>query len=245
MTAPDSFYDELARLQQAPGLGRLESVVSYLRSRNDEPWPTWASALERADVRIESDPLSFELGRCSPAAKALAASTTLTRLTSISFTWEGLDGEGVAALVRSPVTKLCTSVTFDFCTEGGSGQDAALSAFAEPSFARSIRQLSLRGDSLDAGHAATLAGYEWLASLTALDLGHMEAENELGDDGAKTLAECRHLSGLRSLGLAGCGLTDDGAKALLASPHLKTCSFDLEDNDLSGEILEQALARDA
>lgn len=53
MVASESFYDELARLQQAPGRDRLESVVSHLRSRKDAPWPTCRLDLEGNDLSGE------------------------------------------------------------------------------------------------------------------------------------------------------------------------------------------------
>ncbi len=45
-------------------------------------------------------------------------------------------------------------------------------------------------------------------------------QNELGNEGARVLAGCPLLSGLRVLRLANCGIGDEGARALAESPHL-------------------------
>ncbi len=61
-----------------------------------------------------------------------------------------------------------------------------------------------------------------------LDLGHNPG---LGDDGARVLAGCPHLAGLRVLRLADCGVGNDGARALAESPHLdRLTTLDLSNN---------------
>ncbi len=50
-----------------------------------------------------------------------------------------------------------------------------------------------------------------------LDLSQNE---QLGDEGARVLAACPHLSGLRELRLANCGIHDDGVRALAECPYM-------------------------
>jgi uncharacterized protein (TIGR02996 family) len=66
--------------------------------------------------------------------------------------------------------------------------------------------------------------------LRELDLSH----NELGEAGARALAECRLLKDLRVLRLASCGITDAAARLLADSPHLnKLVALDLANNPVN------------
>ncbi|MBY0513000.1 MAG: TIGR02996 domain-containing protein [Gemmataceae bacterium] len=66
--------------------------------------------------------------------------------------------------------------------------------------------------------------------LRELDLSH----NELGDVGARLLAETPHLAGLAVLRLAGCGITGDGTPFLANSPHLnRLVVLDLANNPVN------------
>lgn len=66
--------------------------------------------------------------------------------------------------------------------------------------------------------------------LAELDLSH----NELGEAGARVLAESPLLAGLKVLRLIGCGIPDDGARAFATSPHLnKLVALDLGNNPVN------------
>ena len=66
--------------------------------------------------------------------------------------------------------------------------------------------------------------------LQELNLGHNE---EFGDAGARVLARCPHLDGLRKLRLARCAIEDDGARALAESPYLnRLVVLDLNNNPI-------------
>ncbi|MDB5309399.1 MAG: hypothetical protein JWO38_3601 [Gemmataceae bacterium] len=66
--------------------------------------------------------------------------------------------------------------------------------------------------------------------LRELDLSH----NELGEAGARVLADCTLLGGLKVLRLTGCGIPDDGVRALANSPHLnRLIAIDLGNNPVS------------
>jgi hypothetical protein len=57
--------------------------------------------------------------------------------------------------------------------------------------------------------------------------------NQLGDDGARVLAKCPHLSKLMVLKLASCGIGDEGARALANSPHLnEVAELNVENNPI-------------
>jgi hypothetical protein len=78
-----------------------------------------------------------------------------------------------------------------------------------------LRSLSLGGNNLGPG-AAT-----WLANAPAENLRVLDLrENRLGDRGAISLAESKHLAGLIELDLAESRIADAGAEALADSEHL-------------------------
>ena len=67
--------------------------------------------------------------------------------------------------------------------------------------------------------------------LTELDVSHNE---ELGDNGARVLAACPHLTGLSVLRLSSCGLGDEGGRALANAQHMNRVEvLDLENNPIS------------
>ncbi len=67
--------------------------------------------------------------------------------------------------------------------------------------------------------------------LTELDLSH---NKDLGDDGARVIAGCRHLENLTLLRLTNCGIGDDGAHVLAKAAHLtRVETLDLESNPIN------------
>jgi uncharacterized protein (TIGR02996 family) len=75
--------------------------------------------------------------------------------------------------------------------------------------------------------------------LTELDLGN----NSLGDNGARVLAGCPHLTGLRTLRLAVCTIGDEGARALANSTHMNEVeTLDLENNPINDPGLRPFLS---
>ena len=79
-----------------------------------------------------------------------------------------------------------------------------------------IRNLGVSEHNLKAADLAKMCASPLLAQLTHLDLSY----NKLGPDGAKALAECKHLGALTSLNLGRSQIGDKGAIALAASDAL-------------------------
>lgn len=66
--------------------------------------------------------------------------------------------------------------------------------------------------------------------LADLDLSH---NKELGDNGARVVAACPHLTGLAALRLSECNVGNEGARALANGPHLNNVvELDLDNNPI-------------
>lgn len=116
-----------------------------------------------------------------------------------------------------------------------------------------VRKLLLRGPIGDEGFAALLKS-KHLGELSALNLssselsgealavlgaklpslGHLVlTNNPIGDDGARALAEWKHLGGLRALYLTACELSEEGIAALLSPGKLTSLEkWTLAQNEL-------------
>jgi uncharacterized protein (TIGR02996 family) len=85
----------------------------------------------------------------------------------------------------------------------------------------------------------TLCSWPWLSLLRELNL----AENHLGPESVRMLAQAPQLANLEQLDLADCYVWNKGAMALAASPYFaKLGSLNLKDNQITDEGVE-AIAR--
>jgi uncharacterized protein (TIGR02996 family) len=92
---------------------------------------------------------------------------------------------------------------------------------------------------LDLRQLTRLLTQPWVEHLRVLILDR----NRIGDDGARLIAECPRLAGLRRLDLSGCAIGAPGIQALAASPHLGCLNWlDLSNNYHDGALTAPALA---
>ena len=174
-------------------------------------------------------------------AETLLAALDSGRLTGLDLRGNGLENRAVRALTASPLVRRLTWL--DLGDNHGLGLAAARALAQAP--AAALRFLGLSSTNIgvvglrDLLHSSTLAGLTALQAasigyygvagapaadlaeapllyrLTSLDLGGFAAVG-----GLSLLLRSPRLGRLTSLGLANCGLRDDGVRALADSPHL-------------------------
>lgn len=141
----------------------------------------------------------------------------------------------------------------------------SIGALAKAPWLARVRKLLLRGPIGDEGFEALLKS-KHLGELSALNLSSSElsgealgglgaklpalthlvlTNNPIGDDGARALAEWKHLGGLRALYLTACELSEEGLAALLAPGKLTSLEkWTLAQNEL-GDAGAKAIAEHA
>jgi uncharacterized protein (TIGR02996 family) len=160
-------------------------------------------------------------------ARALAASAHLGRLRRLELRHNQVGPGGAEALAGSD--RLASLARL-----GLAGNDvgvARLHSLARASDLLRVAVLDLSANGLTAaGVKAILARPPAAVGLRELDLSH----NDLGDGGARVLAECPHLGDLQVLRLTNCQIGDDGTQALGLSLHLgKLVALDLGNNPIN------------
>src|SRR5262249_44918662 len=120
----------------------------------------------------------------------------------------------VPALAAHPALHRLDSVRFADCAV----PPAAISTFVDSPYVANLRKVWLSESQVRGGPMATAALLRLLGlpKLTPLRLG----TPALGDVNVTALAQSPDFSGLRLLSVRGAGITDEGAAALAASPHL-------------------------
>jgi Ran GTPase-activating protein (RanGAP) involved in mRNA processing and transport len=172
-----------------------------------------------------------------PLLEPLLRSRYLTRLETLDLGWNSLSGAGVAALAAARLPKLrvlvlcdndlvlsdleelvscrilqpLTSLAFSYNAIG----DEGLERLATVSFGQ-LASLDLSGVGATAAGFSGLLASGCLKTLRKLDL----YGNDLGEEGAKVVADAQSLSRLEALDLASCGLTAASAQYLARSKHL-------------------------
>jgi uncharacterized protein (TIGR02996 family) len=206
---------------------------------------------------------ALHLGRnrlADDAADHLAGSVTFANLEELDLSENELGETGARALAASPYLGKLRRLELRSNQLGPAGAEAVAGSerlaslhhlglgLNEVGVSRlhSLSRVSdlMRVPSLDlSGNGLGVAGLKAILSrppmpaegpepvrLRELTLSH----NELGEDGARILAECLLLAGLTALRLAGCGIPDEGSQALAHSPHLgRLTALDLGNNPIS------------
>lgn len=193
-------------------LGRNRLRDSGVRALADSPG---LASLETLDLS-END-LS-EAG-----ARALAGAAHWPGLRALELAHNRLGPDGAAAVAGSPRLSGVRRLGLADSGLGGSDTAAGLADLLR------VPGLDLGGNGLGpADLKAILSGPGGHpVRLRDLDLSH----NELGEPGARVLAESPALAGLASLRLAGCDITDEAAGVLAGSPHLgRLAELDLGNN---------------
>ncbi|MBA4062502.1 MAG: hypothetical protein C0501_02125 [Isosphaera sp.] len=236
---------------RCPYLSRLTALTVYAQHAG-EP-------LARAVAGSEhlSGLKALHLGRNrleDDAADHLAGSAVLANLEELDLAENELGETGAAALAASPHLGGLRRLELGGNRLGPAGAEA----LGASERLAGLHRLGLRGNEVGAGRLYTLtrasellrvpeldlsangltaAGLRVLLTrrpgpaavrLRDLDLGHNAG---LGDDGARVLAGCPHLAGVRALRLSDCGVGNDGARALAESPYLdQLATLDLSNN---------------
>jgi uncharacterized protein (TIGR02996 family) len=145
------------------------------------------------------------------ALAALAPTSLLGGLNTLSFRECPLRGAGVRALANSPSLDQLTALDLHHCWIENEG--AAALARAPSS---RLRHLDLYHNLLGPGGIEKLAGWRGLATVESLNL----AVNRLDVRVARALAESPYLGSLRTLDLQNCFLGDEGVAVLARAPFL-------------------------
>lgn len=227
----------LHAVMQSRFLSRLAALTVYAQHAG-EP-------LARAAARSPhlSGLRALFLGRnrfTDDAAELLAGSPHLAALEELDLTENELTETGARALAASPHLGKLRRLELPHNQLGPAGAEAVagserlasldrlglagndigtprLHSLARIADLLRVPNLDLTGNGINAvGLLAVLSHAPAVVRIRELELGH----NDIGDAGARVLAETPHLSGLTVLRLPACGITDEGARALAGSPHL-------------------------
>jgi uncharacterized protein (TIGR02996 family) len=178
----------------------------------------------RADARkflagfaplMEKEPVQSLRLRCSGSSdvERLIESGLLARIPNLKLEGE-IGDEGARMLAKAP--HLAKLKSLNLGSTGLTSEGAAHLA-ASP-YLGALETLSLTGNAIGSEGLAALASAPSLTNLEALFV----ARNEIDDDGVIDLARAPAMRTLQRLGLAGnFEITDEGARAIRESPHLK------------------------
>jgi uncharacterized protein (TIGR02996 family) len=225
--------------------------------------------LARADLPALRDLALLNLSCGEQAARALASSQTLTRLSGLDFGYGSnnpnlIGAAGAAAIASSENFTHLRRLILDF---NGIG-DAGVAALASSPRLGAMRYLSLKSASItDVGlrafaEGAAMPNVELLELTHNREITHVGVEalaasprlsslrslwlrqTSIGPHGARALARSPQAATLRSLNLLECELGDEGARALLDSPYLAGLTdLQLSGNQLSDDMRTALHAR--
>jgi uncharacterized protein (TIGR02996 family) len=144
--------------------------------------------------------------------RQLATSHLLADVVDLRLVRAGLTAHDVRALARRPTWPRLRrlDLTDNLLADDGLKELAALGL-------PSLRRLVLARNRLTPAGLRELVAAPWCDGLEWLDLSD---NRDLGDEGARVLAEAASLANLRRLNLGACELTASGSRALAQSPHL-------------------------
>jgi uncharacterized protein (TIGR02996 family) len=213
-----NFLDDSAVL----GLAGLPSplALEWLDLANHRPQAHGMRALLAKGRLANLKHLGLAYADISSAMAALVAPGALPNLTSLDGGGHWLTREAVALLGRSELLGRLTSLSLDSTNIDSWG----LQALVGHGRVSRLRHLDLSYDQLDDPAALDALGSAPLDSLRSLEL--LSAGVSVA--GLRVLAASPRLAGLRSLTLSGQELGDDGARALAQSPYLNLTHLALE-----------------
>jgi hypothetical protein len=259
----------LADEKGLPGL-RVLHLHCIQESLAHSQWPPWRSGLTSlwlegpgcGAVVPSQFPASLETltitssGIGDEGLRALAGSTQLCHLAELRLLNNPISDAGVQALVASPLLNglRVLTVRADAYGAGHFLSDASLVALSRSAGVERLERLDLHGACLGDSAALALANSRFLRNLTHLELGWNPVDpmqllldasypgnppprsTWITDQGAVALAAAPHLAGLRRLSLSNHRISDAGARALASSPHLAGLTWlDLQQNVIGPE----------
>jgi uncharacterized protein (TIGR02996 family) len=152
---------------------------------------------------------------------ALARSRNAANLTSLTLAdHRGIGDDAARALAASPWLARLSSLDLSAATYGNAEKVVTaegLRALLTSSHLAALTDLGLDRNAVGDEGAKVVANLPAPTQLTSLSLGC----NRIGPAGATALASAPFLAGLTGLVLYGNAFGDEGARALAASPHLK------------------------
>jgi uncharacterized protein (TIGR02996 family) len=180
--------------------------------------------------------LRFTLGRFGKESiQLLEQSEHLGRVRELVFQFEGIADDGLHHLLQSPLVQQLSRLGLNdnfFLNHGGPIRRAFTDALPLPA----LRRLDLRRNRLDAN--VLRAVLESVAGLEVLGL----ANNPLGDNGYRLVAESTRLTQLATLDLAMTQPRLAGLRALAASPRPSALRFLALGHNRLGPTAARALA---
>jgi uncharacterized protein (TIGR02996 family) len=201
-------------LAQASRLGGLKRLLISRNRFEDGGVVLLANSPVLANLE-ELDLSGNEIGE--QGARVLATSPHLGRLRRLDLSANHLGPGGAEALAASERLPALHRLELG----GNEIGTARLHSLARASHLLQVPALDLSNNGLTpAGLQAILTRPAGSPAAVRLEELTLTRNEHLGSDGARVLARCPDLAGLRVLRLAHCGITDDGARALAESPHL-------------------------
>jgi uncharacterized protein (TIGR02996 family) len=206
----------------SPGFGRLNRFYWFGPGAHtgDGAVYRWGATAAMARA-LANSPQSANLRRLwliyadlgVSGARALAEARHLGRLRWLSLRWSLLTPDGVAALAHSTALSGLTALGLDW---HAAEAEEAIRALAAGRGLSRLESLNLSWNRLGDARLRRLLKAPWAGQLKELRLDN----NLIRDRGAKEIAGCAALSGLRVLHLATNPFGDEGLLALLESPYL-------------------------
>lgn len=196
--------------------------ISWVRIKTRRGLRSLRDGGELANVRL------FDLSGCRLSAEeiqVLAECPHLQNLRWLGLARTGITLNGVRALLQSSYLQGLRGIDL----EGNDLKGSTGFALAEARDHPGLEVMELGRNDLDARSTWSITGACHAGKVTRLRLDG----NPLGDWGVEDLARSKGMTHLRSLDLARCGITTDGAMALAESPHLSGVSqLNLADNPI-------------
>lgn len=247
----------LPAVLQCPFLSRLSALTIHASYVGE----ALARAVARSEHLANLKRLDLSRNRFGPeAASYLASSAALARLEELRLGDNEFGESGARALAASPHLGSLRVLELRGNRVGPAGAEA----LAASERLAALERLGLAENDVGAPRIQSTGRVHELLRIAVLDLSHNGigpagllailnrasgtpgapvrlreldlGDNDLGDAGARVLAACPHLTALRGLVLARCGVGEDGARALAQSQPLRELvSLDLVGNNAIGD----------